>query len=160
MDVVWTILNTSISVLSVVIFGMLTLYTILTFQNTKPQLRYFVSSLINKYYTKGQLILGITFLAFFFVLFIQELRIVYFIYLLYIVYYVFKLHKEWIPIKVATWGIFFIQVLWSALVYTLLTLFIPFNNIYQVLMVFILIAPLWTIVGIYTIVLPKRLFKK
>lgn len=160
MDVVWTIINTSISVLSVVIFGMITLYTILSFQKHNEQFSTFFKATKSKYYTKKQLILGITWMAFFFGVFMQELRVVYLVFLLYMVVYIQKQHQEWIPLRVSTGVTFFIQILWSTLLYTFLTLLIGFNNIYQVLVLFILIAPLFTIVGIYTVILPKRIIKK
>lgn len=160
MEVVWTIINTSISVLSVVIFGMITLYTIVSFQKQNEQFSSFFKEIRSKYYTKKHLILGITCVAFFFGIFMQELRIVYLVFLLYIIVYIKKQHKEWIPLKVSTWVIFFIQILWSALFYTFLTILIGFDNLYQVLLVFILIAPLFTILGIYTVILPRLLIQK
>lgn len=160
MDIVWTIINTSVSVLSVVIFGMLVLYSILGFQKHQEEFRPFIKEIFQKYYTKKQIVFGITFLAFFFVLFIQEIRVIYLLYLLFIMYWILQQNKEWNPIKVSTWTIFFVQILWSALLYTFFTLVIPFNNIYQILILYILAAPLWTIVGIYTVKFPKMAMKK
>lgn len=164
MDLFWTIIDTSIYVVSVLLIGLLSLKSILIFRKSNNDYKKYTNYIKELYWMKRHRYIWIALLVFVFVIFLPEIRIVYLIYLCYTLYMLGDFQKEITKIVFEDVIVFMLHILVLTVLYTFGNRIIPFDSLQQVLLVFILLMPFLTLIAIsckkICIIVKKTITKK
>lgn len=141
MDMFWTIIDTSIYIISVLLIGMLSIKSIQVFRKGNYSYKEYGNYVKELYWLRKHRYIWIALMVFIFVIFIQEVRVVYLVYLCYTIYILGEFRKQITKIVFEDVVVFVFHILVLTVLYTFGNLFIPFDSLQQVLLVFILLMP-------------------